>query len=176
MNSRKARLLDRDGLMDYALRALTGRAYSIGELRLRLQKRAADTADIDGVLAKLKEAGYLNDRRFAEAYAAARRDNQGFGRMRVIRDLRQHRVAPQVAERAAADAFQDADETAMVEQFLKRKYRSVSLPAFLAEEKNLAAAYRRLRVAGFSSGASIGVLKRFAARAEELEDSPEDAE
>jgi regulatory protein len=171
MNSRKPRLLDRDALTNYALRVLAGRSYAIAELRGKLQRKAADAADVEPVLAKLKEAGYLDDRRFAESYAAARRDNEGFGRMRVVRDLRQRRVAPQVAERAVAAAFAETDEAAMIERFLKRKYRSVSLADFLAEDKNLASAYRRLRLAGFSSSASVRVLKRFAERAEELEDS-----
>jgi regulatory protein len=57
----------------------------------------------------------------------------------------------------------------LIEDFLKRKYRGKQLGAFLAEEKNLAGAYRRLRYAGFSSGASIRVLKRFAGQPEVLD-------
>ncbi len=56
-----------------------------------------------------------------------------------------------------------------MEAFLKRKYRGKDLGAFLKEEKNLAAAYRRLRYAGFSSGGSIRALKRYASQADELE-------
>jgi tripartite-type tricarboxylate transporter receptor subunit TctC len=62
---------------------------------------------VDAVLAKLKDAKYLDDQRFAENYAAARLENEGFGKMRVLRDLRQHRVAPKLAEQvqAAFDAL-----------------------------------------------------------------------
>ena len=169
MAVRKPKLLDRDGLYEYALRTLGGRAYSLGELREKLRRRAAAVEDIDGVLARLKDAGYLNDRRFADNYAAARLENQGFGKGRVLRDLRQHRVAPALAEQAVQRAFQDTDEVTLIESFLARKYRGKNLGTFLAEEKNLAAAYRRLRYAGFGAGASIRVLKRYASRAEELE-------
>jgi regulatory protein len=167
---RKKKPLDQGELLNLALRSLGGRAQSTGDLREKLRRRAAHPEDVDAVLAKLKEAGYLNDQRFAESYAAARLENEGFGKMRVLRDLRQRRIAPQLAERVTEQTFQETNETDLIEQFLKRKYRGKQLGAFLAEEKNLAAAFRRLRYAGFSSGASIRVLKQYASRAEELDE------
>ena len=161
--------MDQEGLFSLALRALGGRAQSTGELREKLRRRAQSQKDVDAVLARLKDSGYLNDRRFAENYAAARLENQGFGKMRVLRDLRQRRVAPQLAEKVTEEAFRDSNETDLIEQFLQRKYRGKELANFLADEKNLAAAFRRLRYAGFSAGASIRVLKRYASQADELE-------
>ncbi|HEY1339456.1 MAG TPA: RecX family transcriptional regulator [Bryobacteraceae bacterium] len=155
--------------MEFALRALSGRALSTSELRERLRKRAAGAADVDAVIAKLKDAGYLDDRRFAESFASARKENQGFGRMRVIRDLRQRRVAPGLAEKAADQAFEGSDEAQLVGRYLERKYRNVELASYLSEDKNLASAFRRLRHAGFSAATSIRVLKRYAAKADELE-------
>jgi len=169
VQKRSKKLLDADGLWNYTLRLLGGRAYSMGELREKMRQRAEEPGSIDPVIARLKEAGYLDDRKFAENYAAARLENQGFGKMRVLRDLRQRRVAPKLAEQVAESTFKSTNETELVEAFLKRKYRGKELAAFLKEEKNLAAAYRRLRYAGFSSGASIRVLKRYANQAEELE-------
>lgn len=163
-----------------ALRALGGRAHSTGELKEKLRKRAARAEDVDAVLAKLKEIGYLDDRRFAENYAAARLENEGFGKARVLGDLRRRRVAPQVAEQVTERTYQNTDEAGLVESFLKRKYRGKQLGAFLAEPKNLAGAYRRLRYAGFSPGASIRVLKQYAKQPESLDaletDEPESGE
>jgi regulatory protein len=169
MAGRKPKLLDRDHLYEYALRTLGGRAYSLGELREKLRRRAAEAEDIEGVLGRLKEHGYLNDKRYADNFAAARLENEGFGRGRVLRDLRQHRVAPALAAQAVQRVFQDTDEVALIESFLARKYRGKDLGKFLGEEKNLAGAYRRLRYAGFGAGTSIRVLKRYASRADELE-------
>jgi len=173
----KTKLLDQDALMNYALRLLGGRGYSMGELREKMQQRAEHRESVDQVLRKLKEAGYVDDRKFAENYAAARLENQGFGKMRVLRDLRQRRVAPQLAEQVAERTFQSTDETELIEAFLKRKFRGKQLGPFLKEPKNLATAYRRLRYAGFSSGASIRVLKRYSQQADELDgletDEPE---
>jgi regulatory protein len=169
MTKRKPKLFQNAELLNYAVRALGGRAHSTGELREKLRRRAERAEDVDAVLAKLKELGYLDDKRFAESYAAARLENQGLGKMRVLRDLRQRRIAPQLAEQVTEKTYQETDESKLIEDFLKRKYRGKKLGEFLGEEKNLAGAYRRLRYAGFSAGASIRVLKRYARQAEELE-------
>jgi len=162
--------LDADALLNYALRTLGGRAQASGELREKLLRRASRREDADEVIRKLKEAGYLDDRSFAEGYAAARLENEGHGRARVLRDLRQHRVAPNLAEQAVERTFSGKDELELIDQFLKRKFRGKDLALWLGDEKNLAAAYRRLRYAGFSGSNSIRVLKRYADRAEELDE------
>ena len=163
--------LDKNGLIAYAAQALSARALTTSELREKLKRRAAEPSDIDDVLARLKESGYLNDQRFAESYASWRRDDGGFGKTRVLRDLMVRRVAPAVAKQASEAAFQGTDEVAMIEAFLQRKYRGKDLGALLQEQKHLASAYRKLRMSGFSTGNSIRVLKRYAEQAELLEDS-----
>ena len=173
---RPPKLLDREGLMNYAARALTSRALSLNELRDRLKRRAAEAGDVAPILAQLKEAGFLNDRKLADSFAAWRRDSRGTGKARVLRDLMARRVAPEVARKAVDGAYTGVDEVAMIEGFLARKYRGKNLGELLQEEKYLASAFRRLRQAGFSAGNSIRVLKRYAAEAERLEDLPEEAE
>jgi regulatory protein len=165
--------LDLQGLMGAAARILSTRAQTISELREKLKRRAAQADDVDEVLRRLKEMGYLNDERFAESFASWKRDQEGLGKMRVLRDLMARRVAPAVAKQAAQAAFQKTDEIAMIEKFLERKYRGKDLGALLGEQKHLASAYRKLRLAGFSSGNAIRVLKRHAAEAERLEDMEE---
>ena len=176
MRKRAPKLLDANTLWDFALKLLGRRALSSSELRRKLASKAAEAADIDPVIARLKEYGYLDDNRFAESFASARKENQGFGRMRVLRDLRQRRVAPAVADRAVTQAYAGTDETRLIEEFMERKFRGKNLGAWLKEEKRLAQAFRRLRYAGFSAGASIQVLKRYSARAEDLQDDSGDSE
>jgi len=169
MAKRPPQRLDREALLNVALRALGARAHSSGELREKLRRRAEKAGDVDLVLANLKAAGYLNDRRFAESYASARLQNQGLGKMRVLRDLRQRRVGPKLAEQVTEETYRDSNEAQLIEDFLRRKYRGKQLAEFLSEEKNLAAAFRRLRYAGFSAGQSIRVLKKFAKEPELLD-------
>jgi regulatory protein len=169
MASRKPRKLNADALWEYALRILSNRACSISELRDKLRLRAEAAQDVAPILSRLKQYGYLDDTRFSAGYAAARLENQGFGRSRVLRDLRLRRVAPSVAEHAVNNAYRDVDEVTLIENFLHRKYRKVSLPQLLAEPGGLASAYRRLRLAGFSSSNVLRVLKRYAADQELLD-------
>lgn len=177
MDQPKVRRLDADSLWVFALKALAGRAHSTGEMREKLRRRAERASDIDDVLARLKDCGYLDDRRFAEGFAAARLSNERFGRTRVIRDLRQHRIAPTLAERSVRDVYENVDEQALIEDWVRRKYRLASRETLFQEDKDLAAAYRRLLRAGFKTGDIVGVLKRFAKNPDLLDafEPPEEA-
>jgi regulatory protein len=157
------------------MRCVASRAQTTGEIREKLRARAERVEDIDPTIAKLKEYGFLNDARFAETFAAARLENQGFGKQRAAQDLRRRRIAPALAESAAGKVYENADETELIEAFLRRKYRMADRNHLFEDQKSLASAYRRLRVAGFQSGKIIPVLKRFAADPDCLdgmEDSP----
>jgi regulatory protein len=156
-------------LWDYALRTLGGRALSRGELRNRLRRHAAPGVDIDEIVRKLEEYGYLSDQRFAEQYAARRLENQGLGRQRVLRDLRQRRVSGKTAEQAVESAYSEADEVGLIQRYLEKKYRRLNLAEHLRDPAHLTAVYRRLRYAGFSTGNVMRVLKGFSQEAELLE-------
>ncbi len=165
--------LDYEALREYALRLLTARNYSVAELRDRLRRRAARASDAVRVVERLRELGYLDDRKYAELYARLRLENDGFGQSRVVRDLIRKKIPRQLAEEAAAEVFAGADEEALIEGFLERKYRKVSLPEHLAEPRNLASVYRRLRYAGFSGAGIIRVLRRYSEQAESLDGAGE---
>jgi regulatory protein len=169
MQQRKPRHLDPEGLWNYALKALGGRAHSIGELREKMNRRTEHPEDVEKVLTRLKESKYLDDQRFAEGFAAARLSNEGFGKTRVLQDLRQRRVAPALAEKTVREVYQEVDESALIEDWIRRKYRSVPREGLFQEEKDLASAYRRLLRAGFRTGEIIRVLKKFAKNPELLD-------
>jgi regulatory protein len=147
-------------------------------MREKLRRRAARAADVDEVLARLKDLGYLDDRRYAEAFASARLANEKLGRTRVIQDLRKRRVAPSLAERTVQRVYQDIDEVVLIEDFIRRKYRLAEREGLFREDKDLAAAYRRLLRAGFRTGEIIRVLKRFARNPDLLDtfEPPEEEE
>jgi len=162
MDERKPRHLDETALWNYALRALGSRAHSTGEMRDKLTRRAEHSADVDRVLARLKESKYLDDQQFAEGFATARLSNQGFGKNRVLQDLRHRRVKPALAEKTVQTVYQDVDESALIEDWIRRKYRSTPREGLFQEDKDLASAYRRLLHAGFRTGEIVRVLKKFA--------------
>ena len=166
MKTRKPKPLDAAGLLEYALRALSVRSLTLSELRARLKMRAEHADDVEGVLAKLKGYGYLDDRRFAETYTRLRRENQGFGKFRVLRDLKSRRVAPALADKVVADAFRDVDESALIEEYLRRKLRYSDRRPTLEDPRKLASLYRMLLRAGFTSAKIFESLRKLSARSE----------
>ena len=123
MKERSPKRLDAAALWQYALKVLGGRAHSSGELRQKLRQRAERMEDVEDAMVRLKELGYLDDRKFAEGFAAARLSGEKFGRTRVIQDLRQRRVAPGLAETTVGKVYENVDEAAMIEDWVRRKYR-----------------------------------------------------
>ncbi len=163
-------------LLAYAVTCLSARAYSSGNLRAKLRLRAACAADVDPAIARLEELKYLNDDRFAESYAALRVENDSFGRMRVLTDLHKQRISAELALQAVDHALEGRSEAAMIETYIERRMPSALTGSGLDDQRKLAAAYRRLRRAGFASGPVLTALKQHAAKPELLEDFPEEAE
>ena len=163
-------------MQSYAALLLAQRAMSSGELRQKLRLKALDPADIDPLIEQLTEYGVLNDARYAEAYASARKENQGFGQARVLNDLSKRRIPTALAKVAIATTFAGTDELVLNEDFLARKFRNKNLPEFLKETKNLASAFRRLRTAGYSSTNTLKVLRRYSEQANHIDEDALEAD
>ncbi len=167
-----AKKLSHEELLAYGMRLLAGRALSAGELRSRLQRRAEDPAAVEATMERLGQYGFIDDARFAEYFASARRDS-GTGQQRVLRDLRQRRVSATVASHAVRSAFEGSDETQMIRDWLSRKLRNTDLREYLQDDKHVSSVYRKLRYAGFTSASISRVLGDYSSRATELADEPE---
>jgi regulatory protein len=174
MQPRRAlRKLDSDALWEYALRILARRPYSSAEIREKLAGRADSPAAVGAVITKLGEYGLADDRKFAETFASARLQNQSFGSMRILRDLRAKRVPSAIAQRAVEKTYAGVDETELARRFLEKKFRGKNLPQLLQQQQHIASAYRRLRTAGFSGRAAFAALKMYSKDVEEFDDIPE---
>lgn len=136
--------------------------------------RAARPAAVDEVINRLKDVGYLDDRRFAEGFAAARLENDGFGRQRLLSDLRSRRISGNLATEAVDRALDGKDEADLIDAYIERRMPSLASGGRIEDDRKLAGAYRRLRRAGFSSGPVLTALKRLAARPESIEDPPDE--
>ncbi len=92
-------------LYEYAVGALGRRMRSVAELKRLLRRRVEAETEIgqtlvELVIRRLKDEGYLSDAKYAAAYSAFRRDNEKFGRRRVITDLKIKGVHGEVLEKA----------------------------------------------------------------------------
>lgn len=146
-------------LMDYAAKSLGARMQSERDLRRKLRDRATPgpvgAADVDAVIAKLKELRYLSDERYAADFARLRQENRSLGRRRVQQDLQNKGIASPVIAEALETAYDGVDEVALVREHIERK----RLPA-PTDDKSTARILRRLTAAGFSSKAIFTVLRQ----------------
>ena len=64
------------------------------ETRDRLYKFGLHTSDVDELLARLIEEGYLNEERFAKMFAGGKFRQKKWGRVRIMAELKTKRVSP----------------------------------------------------------------------------------
>ena len=147
---------DEKGLYEIAVRALASRARSTGELRQLLGRRKAAPADIETVISRLRDHGYLDDARFARAFVAARIENDKQGALRVRRDLAARRVHPEVIQKAVGSGYDEVDERELLRNYLRQKVRLTKPPEKPSAVTSL---YRRLLRAGFSSATIVKELQ-----------------
>src|SRR5947199_5964351 len=115
-----------EDLYTYAIGALGRRMRSTAELKRLLRQRVeADTEYgqtlVELIIRRLKDSGYLNDAKYAVAYSSFRRDNEKFGRRRVITDLRAKGVHGEVIEKAISSVYDDVNEEKQAREYLRRK-------------------------------------------------------
>lgn len=89
-----------------ALRALARRAYARRDLQRRLVKKQHPPRAVDAALERVAARGLLDDRRFAEQYAALRA-TRGKGPARLVKDLLGQGVERRTAETAVRQALED---------------------------------------------------------------------
>src|SRR5438067_13789731 len=123
---RSKKTYDEAGLYEYAVGALGRRIRSVAELKRLLRQRPLTEphraeALIDAVINRLKDQRYLNDSQYAAAYSSYRRDNEKFGRRRVITDLRAKGVHGDVIEKAVDEIYEDVNEESQARAYLRRK-------------------------------------------------------
>src|SRR6202167_5330675 len=82
-----------DELYQYAVGALARRMRTVAELKRLLRARVETDTEygqtlIELIIRRLKDNGYLNDSQYAAYFSSLRRDNQKFGKRRIVTDLK----------------------------------------------------------------------------------------
>ena len=159
--ARQRKLETEAELYNYAVGALARRMRSVAELKRLLRQRVDMETEIgrtlvELVIRRLKDQGYLNDAKYAAAYSAFRRDNERFGRRRVITDLKSKGVVSEVLEKAVDASFAEVDEEQQAREHLRRK--RLQKPA---DKKQAARVFRQLMCAGFTSKTIFKILRKW---------------
>ncbi|MGA2389433.1 MAG: regulatory protein RecX [Candidatus Sulfotelmatobacter sp.] len=160
----KKRSYSEDELYEYAVAALSRRMRTVAELKRLFRARVEDADSeygrtlIELVIRRLKDRGYVNDSQYAAYFSSLRRDNQKFGRMRVVTDLKIKGVHGDVIEKAVDAAFDGLSEEKQAREYLRKK-RMVK-PA-KGDRKAAARVFRQLARAGFGSKTIFTILKKW---------------
>jgi regulatory protein len=160
-SSSRKKLYTEKELYEYAIGALGRRMRTVAELkRLLRQKVEAETEFgktlVELIIRRLKDQGYLNDAKYAAAFSSFRRDNEKFGRMRVVTDLKVKGVHGDVIDQAVSDTFDEVNDEKQARAYLQRK-RLVKPK----DQKQTARIFRHLMRAGFRSKTIFTILKKW---------------
>lgn len=97
--------------MQRALGLLTRREHSRKELTRKLVSRGVDAGEVDAAVDKLVEAGWQNDRRFAEGLVRSRASS-GYGPLHIRAELGTHDLPAEIRQAALDDFEGDWSEIA----------------------------------------------------------------
>jgi regulatory protein len=158
----KKKTYSEDELYEYAVGALARRMRTVAELKRLMRARVEEAATeygqtlIELVIRRLKDQGYLNDSQYAASYTSLRRDNQKFGRMRVITELKTRGVHGEVIAKAVESAYEGVSEEKQARDYLRKK--RLKKPK---DQRETARIFRQLARAGFGTKTIVMILKKW---------------
>ena len=158
----KKKTYSEDELYEYAVGALARRMRTVAEIKRLMRARVEDAASeygqtlIELVIRRLKDQGYLNDSQYATSYTSMRRDNQKFGRMRVITELKTRGVHGEVIAKAIESGYEGVSEEKQARDYLRKK--RMKKPK---DRKEIARIFRQLARAGFGTKTIVTILKKW---------------
>jgi regulatory protein len=121
-----------------AVKLIAAKSRSVAELRERLlQSRQANKSDVEAVISRLKEYGYLDDERFAFSYASLKVKQRPIGRRRLERDLKFKKVDSTVANEALELVYTETTEEELIDRAIEKRIRLRGRPKDRLEAKSL---------------------------------------
>ena len=156
-----------------AVRLLARRPLTERELSRRLEAQGHPPGEIDDALHRLREAGYLDDRRFAADFIVTRAERMGHGPGKLLADLARRGIPAETAEAALRLAVEQGDVDPR--ELLRSRIRSrLGDPSQGLAPRAHARMYNALRRAGFDEE-SIGTeLEPYRAALESAGEWPAD--
>jgi regulatory protein len=140
-----------------ALNLLSRRDHSEAELRRKLSPKGFSAKALDETMTRLKAAGYLDDRRFAQSFAeAAIRNGRGYG-FRLRLELSRRGISDEVIEDTLAALDTEYDEITTLSELMARKFEGFDPQQAEERQKRRVISYFQRR--GFSLAAIVRVFR-----------------
>lgn len=176
--SKSAKIYDESSLYEYAVGALSRKMRTVAELKRLMRERVRTQTDgaelIETVVERLKQQRYLNDSQYAASYSQYRQENEKFGRMRVVQDLKAKGVHGDIIDKTVGAAYSNVNEEKLARAFLQRKRTKKP-----KDQKEAARVFRMMVRAGFGSRTIVKILRAWDVENEtltQLEQEREEAE
>jgi regulatory protein len=166
LNESRRAALDREAralrTYDRALNILALRARSVAELRRALTRKGEPAEQVEAALARLLQAGFLDDASFARQFARSRVAGAGFSRRRLQAELARRGVARDVADAAIEVAFGDehVNEEATLERVARKKLATLGRFDVPTQRRRLYAYLARRGYESDDIGRVVGILVR----------------
>lgn len=135
-----------------ALNFLSFRPRSEQEMRQYLEKRGLEAPAIDAVLARLRRAGFLDDRAFARYWVENREAHRPRGRWALGVELRRKGIEDEIIEAASSDVDEEASAMRAAREVLHR-YAALDRETFFRRMLG------RLQRRGFGYGVARRVVE-----------------
>lgn len=136
-----------------AVRILANRDHSTAELTRKLEKRSFSSAAIHSAINELRQANYIDDRRYACDYAEQRM-NKGYGPLSVRRKLLERGLDTTLIENALTD--QTVVWSDLAQSVIKRHFDEGQMLS--TDQKDESRIARFLKSRGFSGSDSLKAL------------------
>ena len=135
---------ERQRAVELAYRALAQRERTVVEMRSYLGRKELGSMAIEHAVAELKEAGFLDDARYAERFAEDKRHLEQWGNDRIARDLLRRGVADELVDSVTAAQGRGDEMQNALELLLRR------LPEAPADDRGRDRAWRMLVRKGYA--------------------------
>ena len=126
----------RERTMNRAVKLLAAKPRAVAELRERLLEKAWTNSEIvDRVIEKLKEYGYLDDRKYASDLALSKLRQRPQGKRKLQQSMSQKKLDRDVRDEAIAAAFEKIPESDLIDRAIEKRLRLKGRPETREETK-----------------------------------------
>lgn len=132
--------------MAAALRMLSRRGLSEGEIRERLAKKGISPSEVSAAIRRLQELGLVDDPELCAQLVRSYRETRSYGSAKILWVLRARHFPPALVEKTLRGSSSGEEELAAASAALRKRFRA-GLPS---GRQGAAKAYRFLAGRGFS--------------------------
>jgi regulatory protein len=127
------------------------------EIQQKLQNLGAFYDEIEDILTYLEEEGFLNEARFAKAFAGGKFRVKSWGRLKIRNELRKKGIADSLIEDALRAEISEDDYQEALLRLISKKQASGGSPPTMTEKKKI---IRHLQQKGYEWEAIYAALEQ----------------